>query len=70
MTGLICIKCPSAEFLDPKKEICYKTGGLYCKKLKQIVGKYDQCRQTGSVRVKDKSKKGPEGRAKKARKTR
>ncbi len=44
VTELICIKCPSAEFLDPKKEICYKTGGLYCKKLKQIVGKYDRCR--------------------------
>ncbi len=52
MTGLICIRCPSAEFLDPAKEICYKTGGLYCKKLKQIVGKYDRCH------VKDKPKKG------------
>ncbi len=75
MTGLICIRCPSAEFLDPKKEICYKTGGLYCKKLKQIVGKYDQCRQTssvrqtGSVRVKNKSKTGAGGRAKKTKKT-
>jgi hypothetical protein len=63
VTELICIKCPSAVFLDPKKEICYKTGGLYCKKLKQIVGKYDRCHLTGSVHVKDKPKKGAGGRA-------
>lgn len=44
MTELICIKCPEAEFLDPKKEICYKTGGLFCRKLKTVVGKYDPCR--------------------------
>ena len=44
MTELICIKCPSAKFLDPKRDICYKTGGLYCRKLKEIVGKYDRCR--------------------------
>lgn len=45
MSGqLICIECVHAVFLDPKKEICYKTGGLYCKKLKSIVGKYDPCR--------------------------
>jgi hypothetical protein len=43
MTELICIKCPEAEFLDPKKEICYKTGGLFCRKLKTVVGKYDPC---------------------------
>ncbi len=42
--GLICIKCEYAVFLDPKKDICYKTGGLYCRKLKEIVGKYDPCR--------------------------
>jgi len=42
--GPICIKCPEARFIDPTKEICYKTGGLYCKKLKIIVGKYDPCR--------------------------
>ncbi|MBE7414598.1 MAG: hypothetical protein HS130_04930 [Deltaproteobacteria bacterium] len=41
---LTCIECVHAVFLDPKKEICYKTGGLYCKKLKAIVGKYDPCR--------------------------
>ncbi|MFQ5442333.1 MAG: hypothetical protein ACE5EB_06375 [Thermodesulfobacteriota bacterium] len=41
---LICIKCPDARFIDPGKEICYKTGGLYCKKLKAVVGKYDACR--------------------------
>lgn len=43
MQKLICIKCAQAEFLDPKKEICYKTGGLFCKRLKIIVGKYDLC---------------------------
>jgi len=41
--GPICIKCPEARFLDPTKEICYKTGGLYCEVLKIIVGKYDPC---------------------------
>lgn len=46
MSDLICIRCPFAVFLDPKKEICYKTGGLFCKKLKAIVGKYDACRLT------------------------
>ena len=40
---LICIKCPESVFLDPKKEICYKTGGLWCKKLKAVVGKYEPC---------------------------
>ncbi len=44
MSDLICIRCASAVFPDPKKEICYKTGGLFCKKLKTIVGKYDPCR--------------------------
>ncbi len=44
MEDLICIRCPDAVFLDPKKEVCYKTGGLWCKKLKSIVGKYDPCR--------------------------
>ncbi len=43
MTGKICIRCQYAAFLDPKKEICYKTGGLFCKKLKKVVGKYDAC---------------------------
>ncbi len=42
--GLICIKCPEASFLDPKKEICYKTGGLWCARLNAIVGKYETCR--------------------------
>lgn len=41
--GLICIECPESAFLDPTKEICYKTGGLWCKKLKAIVGKYEPC---------------------------
>jgi len=27
-----------------KKELCYKTGGLWRKKLKTIVGKSDPCR--------------------------
>ena len=36
--ALICIECPESVFLDPKKEICYKTGGLWCKKLKAIGG--------------------------------
>lgn len=40
---LICINCPESKFLDPKKEICYKTGGLWCRKLKAIVGKYEPC---------------------------
>ncbi|MBI5343900.1 MAG: hypothetical protein HZB83_00945 [Deltaproteobacteria bacterium] len=44
MNNLICIRCPHATFINPKKEICYKTGGLYCKKLKAVVGKYDPCR--------------------------
>lgn len=44
MSDLICIRCDWAVFLDPRKEICYKTGGLFCKKLKTIVGKYDPCR--------------------------
>lgn len=44
MPNLICIKCPQAIFLDPKKEICYKTGGLFCKRLKIIVDKYGPCR--------------------------
>ena len=51
---LICIKCPEAGFLDPKKEICYRTGGLFCKKLKAIVGKYDACHLKSS-------KAGPKG---------
>lgn len=44
MSDLICIRCAWAVFLDPKKDICYKTGGLFCKKLKTIAGKYDPCR--------------------------
>lgn len=40
---LICIRCDHAIFLDPKKEICCKTGGLFRKKLK-AVSKYDPCR--------------------------
>ncbi len=59
MTELICIKCPSARFLDPKKEICYKTGGLYCKKLKEIVGKYAPCR----VKAKSVKRSGVKTRA-------
>jgi len=39
----ICIECPHSVFLDPKKDICWKTGGLLCKKLKAVVGKYDPC---------------------------
>ena len=44
MDRLVCIKCPHSEFINPRKEICYKTGGLYCRKLKIVVGKYDPCR--------------------------
>lgn len=44
MGGNICIKCCHAVFIDTTKEICYKTGGLFCKKLKTIVGKYDECK--------------------------
>lgn len=44
MSDMICIRCAHAVFLDPKKEVCYKTGGLFCKRLKTIVGKYDPCR--------------------------
>lgn len=40
----ICIECAHSVFLDPKKDICWKTGGLFCKKLKAVVGKYDPCR--------------------------
>lgn len=61
MSDLICIRCDSAVFLDPKKDICYKTGGLFCKKLKTIVGKYDPCRikpDTGKKGAKNRSKKG------------
>ncbi len=43
VTGKTCIMCERATFLDPKKEICYKVGGLFCRKLKKIVGKYDAC---------------------------
>ncbi len=43
MSGPICIRCVHASFLDPKKDICYKTGGLFCRKLKKVVGKYDAC---------------------------
>ncbi|MFQ5353847.1 MAG: hypothetical protein ACE5DR_02770 [Thermodesulfobacteriota bacterium] len=42
--GPICIKCPEARFIDTTREICYKTGGLYCRRLKVIVGKYEPCR--------------------------
>lgn len=60
--ALICIKCDFAEFIDPKKvepsqrEICWFTGGLYCKKLAIIVGKYEECQ------VKDSTKKGKNNR--------
>jgi len=63
--GPICIKCPKARFLDPSKEICYKTGGLYCGVLKIIVGKYEPCRLTearGAKKVKGLlQKRGPKG---------
>lgn len=36
----VCLICPKASFLDPQG-ICYKTGGLYCKRHERIVGKYD-----------------------------
>ena len=42
--AIICIRCPKAGFLDPKKEVCYKTGGLYRGVIKTVVGKYDGCR--------------------------
>lgn len=51
---LICIKCSHAVFLNPKKEICYMTGGLFCKKLKAIVGKYDPCRLKAPLKEKKK----------------
>ena len=41
----ICLMCPESQFLDPKAEICWKTGGLYCKKLDMIVGKFDNCHE-------------------------
>jgi len=53
---LICIRCGQAVFLDPKKEICYKTGGLFCKKLKAIVGKYDPCHIQPAKTSKDAKK--------------
>lgn len=56
MEELICIRCEHAVFLDPKKEVCYKTGGLFCKKLKAIVGKYDACR-LGSAKKSSNKKK-------------
>lgn len=67
MRKLICIKCAQAEFLDPKKEICYKTGGLFCKRLQIIVGKYDLCHIKGRSTDKcagigNKVKKKPEER--------
>jgi hypothetical protein len=40
----ICIRCPHASFLDPRKDIRYKTGGLFCERFKEVVGKYDACR--------------------------
>ncbi len=57
MVELICIRCPEAEFLDPKKEICYKTGGLFCKRLKAIVGKYDPCLLSGAKAEKPRKKR-------------
>jgi len=44
MEEIICIRCVHAVFLGPGKEVCYKTGGLWCKKLRTIVGKYGPCR--------------------------
>ena len=55
-TALLCIQCPDAEFPEPRS-ICYKTGGLYCKRLDELVGKYDRCRLTEG---KDMSKDGSE----------
>jgi len=49
---ITCIECAHSVFLDPKKDICCKTGGLLCKKLKAIVGKYDPCRLKKSPRKK------------------
>ncbi|MFQ5465035.1 MAG: hypothetical protein ACE5EI_03825 [Thermodesulfobacteriota bacterium] len=43
MKDLICLKCPESRFLDPSTEICWKTGGLWCGRLKRIVGKFDPC---------------------------
>lgn len=40
---VLCLQCPHSEFLDPSKEICYKTGGLWCVPLGRVVGKYDTC---------------------------
>ncbi len=56
MRELLCIKCHHAVFLDPKKEICYKTGGLFCKKLKTVVGKYDACRLTKPMATQKKKR--------------
>jgi len=55
VTGKICINCERATFLDPKKEICYR--GLFCRKLKKIVGKYDACHM-GPDNTKKAARKG------------
>lgn len=64
MEKLICIKCDESQFLDPKKEICYRTGGLWCNRYETIVGKYDECLEETKGDKGDKggkSKKGTKG---------
>lgn len=62
MSDLICIKCDKSKFLDPEKDICYKTGGLFCTVLEEIVGKYEPCRahkaKDGKTAVKKKQQGG------------
>lgn len=61
----ICIMCDHARFLDPKKEICWKTGGLYCTVFDRIVAKYDNCLDPEAVKKADKRRaKGAGKRAK------
>jgi len=50
MEESFCIMCEHARFLDPKKEICWKTGGLYCTIFERIVAKYDNCLDPEAVK--------------------
>lgn len=58
MEELFCIKCDYSEFLDPKKEICWKTGGVFCTKLERVVAKYDHCHIDGGPTAVAGSKTG------------
>jgi len=63
MKEIVCIECGHAVFLDPTREICYKTGGLYCRKLKTIVEKYGPCRLKGAARAGKRPRKRGRGRS-------